>query len=109
MPIQREQIESIVKSLDTGTLVEMLKVAGIHLAGDEEGNSAEQMIEAAGQDKIEPWNDRKVDIEQSVRGPINDPATYMAQQPQQMQRPEYLNTQQPPAAENWMSNGPIAQ
>ena len=105
MPIQREQIESIVKSLDTGTLIDMLKVAGIHI--DAGQDSGEQLLDAASQDKIEPWNDVKVDVPASQRGPINDPATYMAQQTQE--RPVYMNTQQPPAAENWMSNGPVAQ
>ena len=45
MPIQREQIESIVKSLDTGTLIDMLKVAGIHIDGGQD--SGEALLDAA--------------------------------------------------------------
>ncbi len=106
MPIQREQLEAIVKSLDTGTLVKFLQQQGIQV--DAQPSSAELMVQAA-QDKPESWNEMKVDVPTTQRGPINDPASYMAQQPQAQQtpigaRPQYLDN---PPKEDWYTDGPV--
>lgn len=96
--MQREQLEQIVKSLDTGTLIDMLRVAGINFGPQQQAD-----LEDQGGDKIEPWNEMKISIPRTSRPQINDPQTYLRDEAQASgTMPRYL--QESPNMEDWAAD-----
>jgi hypothetical protein len=103
--MDRDVIEKIITSMDTGTLVKMLATQGVNIQA--EPTSGQELVDAAqGGDKIESWNDMKVPGASSARPPIHDPQTYTEQRAQE--RPEYMQDGQSPA-EDWYVSGPVGQ
>jgi hypothetical protein len=92
--MQREKIESIVRSLDTDTLLKLLAVAGIHVqpTGDMDA------LEALAMPKESPssWKGAKVPLEGTKRPPIHDKKSIIKEKPP-VPTPTPLGPSQPPA------------
>jgi hypothetical protein len=103
--MQREQMEAIIKSLDTESLQKMLSVVGINV----QPMPGEELIDAAEGSKMESWNDTRVPISRSQRPPISAPESYLKEMEQRetgQQPPQYLGQQNNP--EDWYAAGPTA-
>lgn len=101
---QRDVLESIVKSLDTGTLVNMLATQGINIGKSEE-NQDSPLYSTEEDKNSQAWNNIKIDLGASEkRQPIHSPEAYLKPKMQE-QRPEYLAAENPPSLEPWMHAG----
>jgi len=104
--MDRAQLETIVKSMDTGTLVDMLRTQGIHIqqVAGEDGMGQDMGGEKTG-GEIEPFSEIKIPMKSEQRPPINDPSTYLRDegQSQAMRRPDYIQ-RQAPDMEPWNAN-----
>jgi hypothetical protein len=104
--MDRAQLENIVKSMDTGTLVDMLRTAGIHVQGvvGEDGQENTDMADDASSGRVEPFSEIKIPTQGEARGPINDPTTYLRDERQAQvsgtRPPQYMN-QPTPDMEPW--------
>ena len=68
--MQRNQLEAIVASLDTGTLIKMLQVAGVHVQPPHDASTMDAL--SMQDEKITPWNDVKVGVGETSRPPIHN-------------------------------------
>ena len=105
MKPNRDAIESIVKSLDTGTLVEMLAAKGIHIGEPQEDSP---MWSSKDDANDQAWNNIKIELEgRGERTPIHSSETYI--KPKMEEKPEYIASENQPMLEPWMNAGVQAQ
>ena len=84
--MKRDQLQAIIGSLDTGTLIKMLQVAGIHVANPEDDSlSGLAMGQEQGGSQMEPWNTQKVNVAETSRPPIHT-RDFTVVQPKPVQR-----------------------
>jgi hypothetical protein len=83
--MQREQIENIIGSLDTESLIKMLNVVGIQINPEEVDDANELQAE---NEKPTSWNDLRVDVGQKQeRPPLHSPENYLRNDANQEARP----------------------
>lgn len=103
--LQRDAIESIVKSLDTGTLVDMLAQKGIHIGQPLDGQPS-PLYSTEKEENSQGWNNIKIDLDKKERAPIHSPEAYLKPKTvEERIQPEYLAAENPPMLEPWMAAG----
>ena len=101
--LQRDALESIVNSLDTGTLVSMLASQGIHVGEPGEGQES-PLYSTDSDENTQSWNNIKIELEGRPKGePLHSSETYM--KPKMEEKPEYIASENPPSLEPWMNAG----
>ena len=105
MKPNRDAIEAIVKSLDTGTLVNMLAAKGIHIGQPADGQES-PLYSTDKEENSQGWNNIKIELDKKEKPPIHSPEAYLKPKvvEQQMQ-PEYIASENPPMLEPWMTTG----
>lgn len=101
MKPNREAIESIVKSLDTGTLISMLASKGIYMGEPQEDSP----VWSSEDDKNDQaWNNIKIELDKrEPSAPLHSSETYL--KPKMEEKPEYMASENPPMLEPWMQSG----
>jgi hypothetical protein len=103
---KRELIESLVKSLDTGTLVQMLAAQGINIGQPTDQESP--FWSSEGDQNPQGWNNIKVELEGGEkRGPIHSVEKYLNVKNKMEESPEYLAAEEQPGMEPWMQGGGV--
>ena len=82
--MKRDQLTAMISALDTGTLIKMLQVAGIHVANPED-DSLSGLAVGQGESQMEPWNTQKVNVAETSRPPIHT-RDFTVVQPKPVQR-----------------------
>lgn len=103
MKPNRDAIENIVRSLDTGTLVDMLASKGIHIGEPQEESPLWSSEE---EENPQAWNNIKIDIPQREKQPLHSPEKYLKPKVEEV-RPEYIASETPPDMEPWMVSGGV--
>jgi hypothetical protein len=103
---QRDVLESIVKSLDTGTLVNMLAQQGIHLGQPADGGES-PLYSSEKETNSQAWNNIKIDLKDGgPKQPIHSPEAYLKPRTEERDvEPEYLAAENPPSLEPWHHQG----
>ena len=105
MQPNREAIEALVKSLDTGTLVNALASQGVHIGQPADGQES-PMWSSQKEENPQSWNNIKIDLEgRHEKTPLHSPENYLKEKLEETKMPEYVASENPPSLEPWMNAG----